>query len=110
MCLNKYYVYILRCTDNSLYTGITTDIDRRMNEHKYKSKSGAKYTKNHDFKKLEIYFETDNRSNASKLEYAVKKLKKSDKESIIINNNLDVLKEKIDIHIYKIVKNFSYEE
>ncbi|MBQ3573901.1 MAG: GIY-YIG nuclease family protein, partial [Clostridia bacterium] len=37
-----YYVYMMRCSDNSLYTGITTDLERRFEEHK--SKKGAKYT------------------------------------------------------------------
>ncbi len=41
----KYFTYILRCVDGTLYTGITTDIDRRMDEHNGldKNKKGAKY-------------------------------------------------------------------
>lgn len=98
--MNKYYIYIKRCSDNSLYTGITTDIDRRMMEHKTKSKLGAKYTKNHDFLRLEIYFETTSRSLASKLEYHIKKLSKVDKEEIITNKDLSILKDKLDIDNY----------
>lgn len=98
--MNKYYIYIIRCSDNSLYTGITTDIDRRMMEHKTKSKLGAKYTKNHDFLRLEIYFETSGRSLASMLEYHIKKLTKKEKEEIITSKNLSILKDKLDINNY----------
>lgn len=98
--MNKYYIYIIRCSDNSLYTGITTDIDRRMMEHKTKSKLGAKYTKNHDFLRLEIYFETTDRSLASKLEYHIKRLSKKEKEEIITSKDLSILKDKLDINNY----------
>ena len=47
-----YYVYMLRCTDNSLYTGITTDLERRMSEHFSKDKKCAKYTRRHNAKKM----------------------------------------------------------
>ena len=43
-----YYTYMLRCSDNSIYTGMTNDLEKRLNEHKTKSKNGAKYTKSHD--------------------------------------------------------------
>ena len=98
--MNKYYTYILRCCDNTLYTGITTDIKRRMEEHKNKGKLGAKYTHRHDFLRLEIYFESDSRSIASKLEYRIKRLSKKEKESIITDKNLIILKDIIDIDNY----------
>ena len=78
-----YYVYIIRCIDNSLYTGITTDVLRRFEEHK--SGNGAKYTKVHKPVKIEICWETDNKVNASKLEFWIKKLTKQDKEKLIKN-------------------------
>ena len=40
-----YYTYMLRCTDNSIYTGITTNIERRMEEHFKQNEKCAKYTK-----------------------------------------------------------------
>lgn len=86
--------------DNSLYTGITTDINRRILEHKTKSKLGAKYTKNHEFLRLEIYFETDSRSLASKAEYYIKKLSKLKKEEIIKNKDLSILDNKLEIDKY----------
>lgn len=45
-----YYTYMLRCEDNTIYTGITTDISRRMEEHFCKDKKCAKYTKTHQAK------------------------------------------------------------
>ena len=98
--MNNYYVYMIRCSDNSLYTGITTDIDRRMMEHKSKSRLGAKYTRNHDFLKLEIYFQTTSRSLASKAEYNIIKLSKREKEEIITSKSLSILSDKLDINNY----------
>lgn len=83
-----YYVYMLRCEDNSIYTGITTDLERRINEHLTKDKKCAKYTLNHNAKKLECAWTTQNRVLASKLEYHIKKLTKIQKEELIKYNNL----------------------
>lgn len=80
-----YYVYMLRCEDNSLYTGITTDLERRMEEHFTKSDKCAKYTMRHTAKKLEIAWKTENRVLASKLEYAIKTLKKDEKENLVVS-------------------------
>lgn len=78
-----YYVYILRCADNSLYTGISTDVKRRFSEHCRGNVRGAKYTKSHKPIKVEAVWETDGKSDASKLEYRIKQLKKEDKERLI---------------------------
>lgn len=80
-----YYVYILRMDDNSLYTGITTDIKRRYMEHKTKSPRAAAYTKSRNVVSLEAVWEVENRSEASKLEYRIKQLSKSQKEEVILN-------------------------
>lgn len=74
----EYYVYILRCRDNSLYTGITTDIERRYKEHE--QGTGAKYTKSKGVLKIEIFFKCDGRSEASKIEYYIKRMTKERKE------------------------------
>lgn len=97
-----YYVYILRCEDNSLYTGITTDLERRFEEHLSKNKKCAKYTLNHSVKKIESAWETEDRVSASKLEYHIKKtLSKSQKEELIVKNNLqELLSNKIDASKY----------
>ena len=52
-----YYTYMIRCEDNSIYTGITTDLNRRMEEHFTKTEKCAKYTFRHDAKKLERAWE-----------------------------------------------------
>ena len=54
-----YYIYMLRCKDNSIYTGITVDIDRRMKEHFERDKKCAKYTLRHQAQKLEAVWETE---------------------------------------------------
>ena len=96
-----YYVYMLRCEDNSIYTGITVDVERRIKEHFNKNKKCAKYTSSHQAKKLEAVWETENKSLASKLEFNIKKLKKIEKEEIILNKNLEkYLKEKIEVERY----------
>ena len=92
-----YYTYILRCEDNSLYTGITTDINRRLEEHKSQNEKSAKYTRTHKVIKLEIAWVSENRVLASKLEYHIKKLTKQQKERLIITNDLEnILENKIE--------------
>lgn len=79
----KWYVYMIRCEDNSIYTGISTDVKRRFEEHQ-KGK-GAKYTKKRKPVKIETVFEVENRSEASKLEYFIKSFSKKEKEFFIFN-------------------------
>lgn len=92
-----YYTYMLRCEDNSIYTGITTDLKRRMSEHFAKNDKCAKYTLTHTAKKLEQAWETGNRIDASKLEYSIKQLSKNKKELLI--NNADKLNEILNCDI-----------
>ena len=99
-----YYIYMLRCEDNSIYTGITTDINRRMDEHFKKDKRCAKYTLTHVAKKLENVWQAENRVLASKLEYQIKKLTKQQKEQLVLNHKLEeVLLEKIETDNYKFI-------
>ena len=81
-----YYVYIIECANGSLYTGITTDIDRRLIEHKSK-KVGAKYTRAFGAKKVMALWATKNcenaKSNAMKLESRIKKLTRAKKIELI---------------------------
>lgn len=101
-----YYTYMIRCKDNSIYTGITTDLERRTKEHIEKQKQCAKYTYFHTAIKLEIAWESNTRIEATKLEYWIKQLSKEKKENLIRNNKLlkDYLSDKIDINSYKIPK------
>lgn len=95
-----YYIYMLRCKDNSIYTGITTNLDRRIEEHFNKDKKAAKYTKRVGALKLEKSFKTDNRKNASKLEWHIKRLNKKQKEELILTSNFGVFKGKIQEENY----------
>lgn len=100
-----YYIYMLRCQDNSIYTGITTDVGRRMKEHFSKDEKCAKYTATHTAQKLECVWETQSRVNASRLEYHIKKsLTKVQKEKLIKNQGLlrDFLGNKIDVEEYSL--------
>jgi len=78
----KWWVYIVECADGSYYTGITTDVKRRINEHNYSFKS-AKYTRSRRPVKLLRTWEFENRSDASKEEYRIKKLSRKSKESLL---------------------------
>lgn len=78
-----YYTYMIRCKDGSIYTGITTNIERRWSEHLNKDKKCAKYTKSHDVLKIEAIWKSETRILASKLEFKIKKLEKNQKEELI---------------------------
>ena len=96
-----YYVYMLRCKDGSIYTGITTDVKRRFMEHMQDEKKGAKYTKGHVPEKIEAYWETLDKKNASKLEYHIKKLPKGKKQKLINTDDFIIFDDKIDKNNYK---------
>ncbi len=100
-----YYTYMLRCTDGSIYTGMTNDLEKRLSEHI--SGTGAKYTKSHQAEKLEIAWRSKSKSLACKLEYQIKQLTKQQKEEIIKGKKLtSYLKGKIDgRRYYKINSN-----
>ena len=99
-----YYIYVLRCLDNSLYTGITTDVKRRFEEHTVRRSSAEKYTRSRKPNSIEIVWSCSSRSEALKLEYAFKKLPKIKKEGIISNPSLlkTYLEDKIDTNVYLI--------
>jgi len=77
-----YYVYIIKCNDDSLYCGITVDLDRRIKEHNVSSK-GAKYTRSRRPVKLVWSKLVGNRSEASKEECRIKKLSRLEKLKLI---------------------------
>ena len=67
-----YYIYIIQCADDTLYTGITTELERRVEEHNGSDK-GAKYTRVRRPVRLVYSEEYADRSSASKREYVIKK-------------------------------------
>ena len=103
----SYYIYILRCTDNSLYTGITTDVKRRFEEHISGRYQGAKYTRSRKPVSIEALWQCCTRSDASKLECALKKLTKTQKEKLICENEFfeNLFSDKLDISLYTFLEN-----
>ena len=82
-CLKMYYVYIVKCADDTLYTGIATQLDRRIDEHN-SSEKGAKYTRVRRPVELVYSEEYPDRSAASKREYEIKKkMTRKDKLALI---------------------------
>lgn len=79
----NWFVYILRCADNSLYTGITTDISKRLDQHNGVIKNGAKYTRARQPVTLVYQEEMPSRSLACRREAAIKSLKKTEKERLL---------------------------
>jgi len=82
--MTKYYLYILECSDKTLYTGIATDVARRVGEHN-NSQKGAKYTARRRPVKLTFSKEFASRSAALKEECRVKKLSRTEKLYMIGN-------------------------
>ncbi|MCE3233295.1 MAG: Excinuclease subunit domain protein [Rickettsiaceae bacterium] len=79
----NWFIYILQCADGTLYTGITTDVERRLSEHE--SGKGAKYTRGRGPLKI-IYTEThENRSAASVREAEIKSMDKNRK--LLLSNS-----------------------
>lgn len=70
-----------------LYTGITSDIERRLKEHFERNEKCAKFTRSHKALSLEALWSCENRSLASKLEYRIKQLSKPQKLGLIGNNS-----------------------
>ena len=83
------YVYILECSDNTLYTGWTTDINKRLKTHL--SGQGAKYTRCRLPVKLVYFEEYDNKISAQKREYAIKQLSRKNKLNLISSNSHNLL-------------------
>ena len=83
-----YKVYILKCSDDTLYTWITTDLDKRIRQHNWEILGWAKYTRVRQPVELVYFEEVENRSIASKREYEIKKLKREKKIELIKNNKI----------------------
>ena len=85
-----WYLYVVRCSDSSLYCGITTGIEGRLHEHNH-TKKGAKYTRSRRPVELVFYTNYDNRSQASKAEHLFKKLPTS-KKRLFVQNHGELIK------------------
>ncbi|NMP31871.1 GIY-YIG nuclease family protein [Thalassotalea sp. M1531] len=83
----QWYVYLLRCIDNSLYCGVTIDVSRRVDEHNQSNTLAAKYTRVRRPVTLAYQEVCDNKKLAYQREYAIKKLSKLQKEKLVANYN-----------------------
>jgi len=75
------YVYIVRCSDDTLYTGYTTDVGRRVSEHN--AGTGASYTAGRRPVELRYVEYHTSRSEAQRREYAIKSLSRDEKEALL---------------------------
>lgn len=83
-----WYLYILRCGDGTLYTGITTDVEKRLEQHR--SGKGAKYTRGRGPLELVYQEECGSHSNALKRELEIKKLSRAEKLRKFVEENLQI--------------------
>lgn len=83
-----WFIYLVQCADRSLYTGITTDLLRRIKEHN-NSPNGAKYTRARRPVQLVYFEQCDSRSSASKREHALKGLSPADKRRLVTDSSHD---------------------
>lgn len=104
-----YYIYMIKCERGVLYTGIASDISRRMKEHFTLSEKCAKFTRSHKAQSLEALWTAENRSVASKLEYRIKRLTRAQKLELIADPEkvTELFDEPVEISH---VKDFSLEE
>lgn len=79
----KYFVYILRCSDGTLYTGSTPNLEKRVSAHN-DGKTGAKYTRGRRPVELVYSEKYKNKSEALKREHVVKKLTRAQKEALFL--------------------------
>ncbi len=87
-----WYVYILECSDQTFYTGITTDLKRRTKQHNA-SVQGAKYTRSRRPVKLVYSCELPTKSEAQKEEYRIRKLSKNKKEELLKRSFMNSIEE-----------------
>jgi putative endonuclease len=85
--IKQWYVYLVECSDGSYYTGITTDLTRRLNEHNYSTKRGAKYTRSRRPVTLLGWYCCHSQSDALREEYKIKKMKRQDKLKMFQSKN-----------------------
>jgi putative endonuclease len=80
----NWFIYIIECADTTLYTGITTNITRRLHEHNYSKVRSSKYTRSK--RPVRLVFEecANSRSAASKREAEIKRLSRIEKRTLIM--------------------------
>ena len=81
--MTPWHVYIVKCRDGTLYTGISTDVDRRLAEHRQGSPKGARYLRGRGPFQLMLTLRAGDRGTALKLERRIKRLSRAQKEALI---------------------------
>lgn len=87
--VSPYVTYILQCSDGTFYTGVTTELNKRLAQHNGSLPGGARYTSARRPVKFVYYEFHQNRSSAQKRESFIKKLSRQQKTELIQNQNLD---------------------
>ncbi len=81
-----HYIYIVQCSDGTLYTGYTNNLEKRIKAHN--EKKGAKYTRGRTPVSLKYYEEFDNKSDAMKREIQIKEMRKEKKLELLNNTKI----------------------
>jgi len=81
--LGPWFVYLVRCADDTLYAGITTDVNRRVAEHNSNNGRGARYTRGRGPVTLAYFEPAGNRSEAARREHELKIMTRADKWRLI---------------------------
>jgi putative endonuclease len=81
--MSDWYLYLIRCRDSTLYTGISTDVDRRLAQHRGKGNAGSRYLKGRGPLSLVFQEKLGSKSLALKVERKVKRMSKARKEKLI---------------------------
>ncbi|WP_049942762.1 MULTISPECIES: GIY-YIG nuclease family protein [Haloarcula] len=84
---SPYHVYVLRCSDNTFYTGYTTDVERRVREHD--AGDGAKYTRGRTPVELIHVEPFDSQSEAMSREYEIKQYSRAQKERLVESSDAE---------------------
>lgn len=84
--MSDWFVYMLRCADDSFYTGVAMDLSRRLNEHNNSNQLGAKYTRSRRPVTLVYQESCDNRAHACRREYEIKQLTRREKIAMLCDN------------------------
>lgn len=81
--MDKWYVYVVGCRGNTLYTGIARDVCKRLRQHAEKSPQAARYTKSHPIEELAGLWQASDKQAAARLEYAIKQLTRQQKDALL---------------------------
>lgn len=80
-----YHVYIIQCSDGSLYTGVAKDIVHRLREHYHRLPRCAKYTRSHPMQSLRGLWQMESKTLAYQLEYWIKRLDRPHKDALLLH-------------------------